>query len=83
LPEDLAIVGFNDDPLAQDLDPALTTVTAPKDLIGVLAARRLIERVHAPDLQPIIQLVPTKLVIRRSCGAALGSPMGTSRGQNV
>ncbi len=78
LPEDLAIVGFNDDPLAQDLDPALTTVTAPKDLIGVLAARRLIERIHAPDLQPIIQLVPTKLVVRRSCGAALGLLTGTS-----
>ena len=83
LPEDLAIVGFNDDPLAQDLDPALTTVTAPKELMGVLAARRLIERIHAPDLPHIIQLVPTKLVVRRSCGAALGSPTGTSRGQNA
>ncbi len=71
LPDDLAIAGFNDDPFARDLDPALTTIGVPKELLGALAVRRLIERIHNPDLAPILQLVPTKLVVRASCGAAM------------
>jgi LacI family transcriptional regulator len=69
LPDDLAITGFNDEPFARDLDPALTTIFVPKELVGELAARRLIERLTSPKLPLTIQLVPTTLVIRASCGA--------------
>ena len=69
LPEDLAITGFDDIAFARDLEPPLTTVSVPKELMGQLAARRLLERIAQPDLPPIIQTVPTSLVIRGSCGA--------------
>jgi len=69
LPDDLAITGFNDEPFARDMDPALTTIRVPKELMGELAAQRLIQRVGSPDLSPIIQLVPTSLIVRASCGA--------------
>ncbi|HVC82777.1 MAG TPA: LacI family DNA-binding transcriptional regulator [Chloroflexota bacterium] len=69
LPDDLAITGFNDEPFARDLDPALTTISVPKELVGELAARRLIERITSPELPLTIQLVPTTLLIRASCGA--------------
>lgn len=69
LPDDLAITGFDDISFARDLDPPLTTVHVPKTLMGELAVRRLIERIDHPTLSPIIQLVPTTLVVRASCGA--------------
>jgi LacI family transcriptional regulator len=72
LPVDLAITGYDNIPFSRDLDPPLTTVQVPKELMGELAARRLIERIAHPDWPPIIQVAPTKLVVRRSCGEAGG-----------
>lgn len=74
LPEDLAVTGFDDITFARDIDPPLTTVQVPKELMGQLAARRLLERIARPDLPPIIQTVPTSLVIRASCGAPGARP---------
>lgn len=71
LPDDLAIAGFDNIPFSRDLDPPLTTVQVPKELMGELAARRLIERINHPEWPPIIQTVPTTLVARASCGEAL------------
>lgn len=68
LPADLAIAGFDNIPFSRDLDPPLTTIQVPKELMGELAARRLSERIAHPDWPPIIQTVPTSLVPRRSCG---------------
>jgi DNA-binding LacI/PurR family transcriptional regulator len=70
LPDDLAITGFDDIAFARDLDPPLTTIHVPKELLGELAVRKLIERINHPERPPIIQVVPTTLVVRSSCGAA-------------
>jgi DNA-binding LacI/PurR family transcriptional regulator len=72
LPDDLAITGFDDISYASDIEPSLTTVHVPKELLGILAARRLIERINHPDLPTTIQVVPTTLVVRASCGAPAG-----------
>jgi DNA-binding LacI/PurR family transcriptional regulator len=69
LPDDLAITGFDDIHFARDLDPPLTTVHVPKELLGELAVRKLIERISHPDRPPIVQTVQTTLVVRGSCGA--------------
>ncbi len=71
LPTDLAIAGFDNIPFSRDLDPPLTTVQVPKELMGELAARRLIERINHPEWPPIIQTVPTALVARSSCGEGI------------
>jgi len=68
LPADLAITGFDNIAFSRDLDPPLTTVHVPKELMGELAARRLIERLQHPDWPPIIQVAPTTLLVRASCG---------------
>jgi LacI family transcriptional regulator len=72
LPGDLAIAGFDNIPFSRDVDPPLTTVQVPKELMGELAARRVIECISHPDWPPIIQMVPTKLVVRASCGELQG-----------
>lgn len=64
-----ALTGWDDIAVARDTKPALTTVHVPKELLGAVAARRLLERIARPDLEPIIQTVPTTLVIRASSGA--------------
>lgn len=68
IPEDLAVVGFDDLPQASGF--ALTTVAQPGFEIGRRAAERLIDRLGG-DSSPVRQiLLPTRLVVRRSSGAA-------------
>jgi len=66
VPEDCAIVGFDNIPLADQVFPALTTVHVDKYGLGQLAMRRLIEMLAAPDgdFPPIHSDV--ELVVRQS-----------------
>ena len=70
IPEDVAVVGFDDLPLAVQVNPALTTVRQPIEAFGTLAARRLIAMIeagdHAPDLGPEATVLPTTLIRRKS-----------------
>ena len=66
VPDDVSIVGFDDDPMASRARPPLTTVGLKKRDIGAVSARLLLERLANPD-KPIVQQVqPTRLVIRES-----------------
>jgi LacI family transcriptional regulator len=67
VPEDIAVVGFDDQRLAAYLTPPLTTVRAPTEKVGYKAAQQLIKLIrtgHADGLT----VLPTEIVIRRSCG---------------
>lgn len=72
VPEDIALTGFDDIPLAGYLSPALTTVRQPTFEMGFQAARKVLEMIteaqcsqDTPDTQMVL---PTELVIRQSCG---------------
>lgn len=67
VPEDIAIVGFDDIYVSQYLSPPLTTVRVPIEQAGHTAAQQLIRLLHQEIVEPLVQL-PTELVIRRSCG---------------
>lgn len=67
IPKDVAVVGFDDQSLAQVLQPALTTVHVPIEQVGMEAARRLIQLIHTGTVEPLT-LLPTTLIIRSSCG---------------
>ena len=65
VPEDVAVVGFDNIPLSQILD--LTTINVPKEYLGQLAAARLFERIRDPKI-PVVKLcVETQLIDRYSC----------------
>jgi len=78
VPEDLAVTGFDDIFPGSLSDPALTTVHQPMRLLGERACARLLDRIAVPDLPQQVELLPTSLVIRRSCGCP---PESTGRGR--
>lgn len=70
VPEELAVVGFDDIPIAQYVTPPLTTVRVAISGLGSRAAERLFEAIRAPgNSERRHEILPTDLVIRRSCGA--------------
>ena len=75
LPDDLAVVGWDDVLAARYLSPALTTVRAPIRDLGRLAGEQLQARVAGgqPAGQP--RLLPSQVIIRSSCGCPPLSPI--------
>ena len=67
VPEQVAVVGFDNSNLAEHLIPALTTVDAQIEQAGYTAAKRLIELIKRGSTAEIT-LLPTKIMPRRSCG---------------
>jgi signal transduction histidine kinase/DNA-binding LacI/PurR family transcriptional regulator/ActR/RegA family two-component response regulator len=69
IPEDIAVVGFDDIAEAQYAQPPLTTVRTPFDQLGRTAAEYLLSVLRAErDSQPTQIFAPTSLLPRRSCG---------------
>lgn len=69
IPEDVAIIGFDDMDMAAYVRPPLTTVRIPTRECGRLAVHLLVDGLG--DLPVPLQItVPTALVIRESCGPA-------------
>lgn len=67
VPEDIALGGFDDIPMANYLTPSLTTVRVPIKKIGHMSVERLIQKTRAKEaLQPEQQVLPVELVIRGS-----------------
>lgn len=69
VPEDVAIVGFDDITLASLVTPALTTVRVHQLALGRLAAELLLERMENGEMLGRCVHFPVELVVRRSCGA--------------
>lgn len=67
VPEDIAVLGFDDIPAAATSRPPLTTIRQPILRTGSLAAETLIDLIEHPDPQPRRIVLPTELVIRASC----------------
>ncbi len=71
VPEDVAIVGFDDVPFAARANPPLTTIRQPIQRMGFLAVETLLDLIEHPESGPHHVILPTQLVIRESCGVNL------------
>jgi DNA-binding LacI/PurR family transcriptional regulator len=66
VPEDVALVGYDDDPMAAALQPPLTSVRQPIEEMGREMARLLMDVIHSPDRPPRKVLLTTRLEVRFS-----------------
>jgi DNA-binding LacI/PurR family transcriptional regulator len=72
IPEDIAIVGYDDLFVAEHTNPPLTTVRAPIDAISEQATKMLIEAIRGGKrIEPRQIILPTELIVRESCGAKI------------
>lgn len=67
VPEDVALVGFDDASYARFLTPPLSTIHAPIAESGRKAAEQII-RVIQGKTPEMLTLLPTQLIVRESCG---------------
>jgi DNA-binding LacI/PurR family transcriptional regulator len=69
VPDDIAVTGVDNILESAFTAPSLTTVHVHKQLMGELAAERVIKRIENPQEIPLLIETPTDLVIRQSCGS--------------
>ncbi len=66
VPDDVAVVGFDDSEAALSTDVPLTTVRQPSETMGVTIASILIDVLNGVEGHPRLTLLPTELVVRSS-----------------
>ena len=68
IPEELSIVGFNDDPHSSFVSPSLSTVLQPVFSIGMLSARILLHHLKDVDAKIVFrhEVFKTELITRES-----------------
>jgi LacI family transcriptional regulator len=69
VPDDVAVAGFDDIPMAAYVEPPLSSVHVNISALGERATVRLLEAMQATDGHHVLrEILPTTLVVRRSCG---------------
>jgi LacI family transcriptional regulator len=77
VPDEVAVAGFDDIPLARYMDPPLSSVHVPICELGARAVDLLLHGIeHKNDHPRRRERVSTKIVIRRSTGAESGASAG-------
>ncbi len=69
IPDDMAVVGFDDVSIARHMEPLLTTVHLPAYDLGWMAGVLALQLINQEVIATDGYLLPTELVIRYSCGA--------------
>ena len=79
VPEDLGLVCFDDVEHLAILAPFMTVVDQPAEAFGSMAAQMLVERIAGrAGAKPRLVRLPTKLIVRISCGAGLSGRRSAS-----
>lgn len=82
VPEDIAIVGFDDIPMAGLTEPGLTTVHQPMRELGTQTARTLRQRISGEIDDDVDLVLDTDLVLRGSCGCRASGGSGRTTAQS-
>jgi LacI family transcriptional regulator len=69
VPEDIAVVGFDDIERAAHMVPPLTTIRQSPEKMGETALTLLLDLISDPTSAPRRTILPTELVVRASCGS--------------
>ena len=69
VPDDIALGGFDDIPIARYVTPTLTTIRVPIAALGAAALDALVKTIKQPTpTSPYMTVLPVELVVRGSCG---------------
>ncbi|GCE50168.1 LacI family transcriptional regulator [Thermosporothrix hazakensis] len=71
VPQEMAVVGFDDVPQTRIIIPPLTTIRQPTVEMGRIATEMLIDQLEGKKCEQSHVILPTTLVVRQSCGALL------------
>lgn len=74
VPREVAVVGYDNHEWGQFLDPPLTTVDRDDAEMGQVAMELLLEQIADKRTTPKHIALPTKLIIRESCGCGVQTP---------
>jgi LacI family transcriptional regulator len=74
VPDDLSVVGFDNNPESAYITPPLTTVDQSIAQMGDLATRLLIRLISEGELENRTYTTPTRLVVRESCTTRPNKP---------
>lgn len=68
VPEDLAVIGFNNDPISQIIDPNLSTITHPAEKMGQMSAEIILKSIKSPNKDEVkeITFFNTEVLVRES-----------------
>jgi LacI family transcriptional regulator len=76
IPDEIAVVGFDDFSLAPLLSPPLTAIRQPAQVLGTQAAKLLFDRIENPEGEQeragVKMVLPVEFIIRTSCGCEGG-----------
>src|SRR5204862_6569924 len=82
-PQDISVIGYDDYDWEEAFRPRLTAVAQPSYLLGQRGAELLISRIIGAKGGPFEQVVvPSRLVVRESCGV-LGQPVAMANGSSA
>ena len=68
IPDDVAVIGFDDILDARSLSPSLTTIRHPTFSLGYQAVLTLLDHIHGDKDRIERVVVPPRLIVRQSCG---------------
>lgn len=68
VPEDIAIIGFNNDPISEIVDPNLSTITHPAAKMGQMSAEIILKNIKSPKKDEVkeITFLNTEVLVRES-----------------
>ncbi len=81
VPADIAIVGYDDSGTARKSSPSITSVRQPVIDLGAAAMRRAAELLDNPQLEPSVQTLGARIIVRESCGSGFVDPEGSTNDQ--
>ncbi len=71
MPQDLALIGFDDIPMATELATPITVIAQPTHDLGSEAVRLLLRRLKTPQAPFQSLMLQTQLIVRESCGYSI------------
>lgn len=68
IPDELAIIGFNNDPISQIIDPPLSTISQPAEDMGIIAARQVLKQKNRKNeiITSETVVLKTEIIVRES-----------------